>query len=321
MLIKQKSKHEYHEPFHYRYRTFFVGLFILVPLICLLTLSFFYIFKSGVMEKRVTLISRYSDIYSLQKDAAVIFRGFQIGKVKNMELSEKGYVAVTLSIKKKYFPLIQQNCRAHLLQKNFPIGDWQIHVKKDDTVDWKLTEGSIIPSQNPISLDSVLLKVEGLMTTVETINEQIQKGEGLLGALFSEETILTEIHAMKGRIITLLNEVDRLLSRADNTVSNADAMIVHMDEFGQQGTVTVKSFQNVIDDAGHLVGKFDSIAATVDTLISELENVPPQIDTLLQTVKKDLDEAEILILGLQKHWLLKKAVNKAKKEAEQKQEQ
>jgi hypothetical protein len=62
-----------------------------------------------------------------------------------------------------------------------------------------------------------------------------------------------------------------------------------------------------------LITKIDAVVVNIDSLIAGFGSLPEDAGTLLNLLQKDLQEAEILLKGIENHWLLRRTIRKQKK--------
>jgi ABC-type transporter Mla subunit MlaD len=294
------------DPFHYRHRDFFVGLFLFTAIAVVLGLLAITLIKNDVMEHWVFLSVQYENVYGLQKGAAVNFQGVEIGAVDDIALNEDGYVDVSIKIRHRYFPYISKGCVAGLGQKNFVVGDWQINLIKSKTA-FALQPGARLASVPAIPLDNAVEKLTRMVSVVDTLFNGVQAGQGVIGHLFKQDTLIDQIQLFAGQISQLLTEVDR-------TVTRADGMIAELNSFGTHGIAAVDSIATLARGANALMDKLDTVVSGIDTLSRSLQGLPGGVDTLLSGMQRDVREAEVLLRGVQKHWLFRRSVEKARRE-------
>ncbi|MBN2382521.1 MCE family protein [bacterium] len=297
-------------PVHYQYRTVVVGLFILLPVLLIALFVAYQLVQFGYLERWVHIEVHFDEVYNLQQAADVIYRGVSIGVVDRITLDQADFVKVRLKIRQKNFPLIQQGCSAQLVQKNFPIGDWQIRLTRDKNSTFVLSENAVMPVREPLTLDILLVRLETLLSALTEIATEMKTGQGIIGQLLSDQTIPADIGTLRTQMKGLLGQVDLLLRKADTTLGSTHNMVGHMDEFFRHGTDTVDYVEEIARDAAPLITKIDRLIDHFDQLTSDLQGLPPDLEEAIQGMKRDLTEAEILLKALQKHWLLRKAVQK-----------
>ena len=116
------------EQFHRKHRNFFVGLFILIPLVLLPAFLLYTLIKMSYLEKTSYLFVKYDNAAGLGKNAAVTVLGIKVGYVESVRLNGAGYIDVTMKVKRDCMRLVKKDGLARLQQKNVAIGDWEIEL-------------------------------------------------------------------------------------------------------------------------------------------------------------------------------------------------
>jgi ABC-type transporter Mla subunit MlaD len=305
MKSQTQSTRKNTDPFHYRYRNFFVGLFLVTAIALIPILLVYTLVKNDFLEHWVILTVQYENVYGMQKGAPVNFMGVEIGAVDEIVLHEDGYVEVYIKIRQRYFPLIEKGCIASLGQKNFVVGDWQINLAKTANTDQPLQPGGRVPSQPPIPLDRAVEQLTTMVAVVDTLLMKVRSGDGLLGTLFTNDSLA-------GQVVAYADKIDAVFAKVNRTITNADGMISSLDDFGKQGTATVDTFMQFSQDARRLVDRLDTVVLNLNEIALGLKRLPPDVDILIDGVKTDVKEAELLLKGLQRHWLFRRSVEKAR---------
>jgi phospholipid/cholesterol/gamma-HCH transport system substrate-binding protein len=305
MNTKEHVSQAVEEPFHYRYRNFFVGLFILVPALIVPALIVYSLVKSDMLEKWRELYVSYESGEGLQNGSSVNVRGIKVGHVKSVSLNERGEVDVLFRIKSRYAKFVKKNSVARLKQSNFVVGDWEIDLVGGGQYSPSAEEGDTLKGEVPVQLGQTVQQVTNMVASFETILQSILAGEGLLGRLLESDT-LEEMAS------GLLQRVERMFGQVDRLVLGAHEMVAKLGAFGEHGTATVDTLMTFSHHADSLVAMLHVVADDLDGLVGTLGGMPADVDTVLQGLKKDVDEAEVLLRGLQNHWLFRRSVRKAR---------
>jgi ABC-type transporter Mla subunit MlaD len=311
------------DPFYYKHRNFFVGIFVLIPLLVIPALGMFILIRSEIFESQCTLhLKCETGVGLIPKKTIVNIQGMKVGRITSITLNEKGYVDVDLKFKRKYRRFVHKDSKAYLKQKNFIVGDWEIDltggemdslgnakypvVEDDDTLQVKYQIRLEKMVEAVIQMFEVAKK---MITPLEKIILSIENGEGVLKYIFGEDTVMTDVHAIVGRANNLISSVNRTLANADGAIDNLSALGVH-------GIVTVDTLMVFAQEAGRLIDNLDMVVEDVDSLISGFDNLPEDIDSLVIMLKKDVKEADILLKAIKNHWLFRRAVQRQMRKEE-----
>jgi hypothetical protein len=83
---------------------------------------------------------------------------------------------------------------------------------------------------------------------------------------------------------------------------------------GAQGAAVLDSVQYFLADMKGLMGSVHNVAYGIDSLIQEIDTLPREVQALVRSLHRDAREVDVLLRGMQKHWLLRRCVRKARDE-------
>lgn len=299
------------DPFYYRHRTFFVGLFIAVPLVLVPVLLVYTLVRSEIFESWRYLYVRCESGTGLKQGSSVNVRGIRVGHAREVSLSDDGFVYVKVRVKRRYAHFVHKDSRARLKQKNFVVGDWEIDLAMGSEGSPPVADGDTLVADLPLRIDMTMEQVTRMVAMLEPILTDIQQGKGVLGLLLQDDSLANILGGLAGR-------VDGLLTSVDRTVDRANAMIDKVSDFGAHGVAAADSIGALSRDIVTLVGNVDSLVADIHDVASGLGDLPADIKRITELVERDLREAEILLKALQKHWLFRRSVRKQRRLKEQK---
>lgn len=309
-MPKQVSVTKSTDPFYYKHRKFFVGIFVLIPLLVIPALLIFALIQSEMLAKWVELNLKCETGMGLKKGTEVNIIGKKVGHVHSVTLNKNGYVDVAIRIKDRYKEFVRKDSRAWLKQKHFVVGDWEIDLTMGNKDSSDVIEnGDTLEVVYQIRLEKMVEVVTEMITPLEKIIESLEKGEGLIKYIFGEDTLMSDVHAILGRVNNLFTEVNR-------TLYNANQMIDHLAAFGSHGTATVDSLMVFSQHADQLIADMGFVVLDLDSLISDFGLLPENVDTVLYLLQEDLREAEILLKGIQNHWFFRRAIRKQRERDE-----
>ncbi len=305
------------DPFYYKHRNFFVGIFVLIPLLVIPALIVFILIRSEIFESKCTLhLKCESGVGLIPKKTIVTIQGMKVGRLVSISLNEKGYVDAELQFKRKYRKFVHTDSKAYLKQKNFVVGDWEIDLtggEKDslgNATHPKVKDGDTLQAKYQIRLEKMVEAfiqmfevARKMIAPLEKIIVSIENGEGVLKYVFGEDTVMTDVHAIVSRVNNMISSVNSTLSHADGAIDNLSALGVH-------GMETVDTLMVFAQEANRLVDNLDLVVADVDSLIGGFNDLPADMDSLMILLKKDVKEADILLKAIQNHWLFRRAIRR-----------
>ncbi len=283
------------EAFHIRYRNFFVGMFLLIPIILIPFLLIFSAMKSRIFEKWVTLYLVCDTNTGLERSTPVTIQGIKVGYVELVSLNHSGYVDIMLKVKKNYAHLVKKDSRARLMQKGF-IGDWQIELTRGGNQTASVATGDILDPEYPVSIEQIISQVLGTVKSVDAILVDIQSGKGTVGKLIGQDS--------------LYNDLRRALANTNNLILHTNQSVNGLDKaintYNTLGTSSIA----LIDSLKSTNAALAQIMTQTSLIVENMKPIPAEVLSLMNGVQKDLRETETILKAVQKHWLLKKEVKK-----------
>lgn len=97
----------------YRYTKHFVGIFILVAALIVISAFTFIIINKNVFEKKFIFAAKFSDAVGLSRRTPVYFKGFNIGNINDFHLTIDNYVIAKFEVYENYRDKIVVNSVLH----------------------------------------------------------------------------------------------------------------------------------------------------------------------------------------------------------------
>jgi ABC-type transporter Mla subunit MlaD len=285
-------------PFVRRNRSFFVGLFILIPGVLVILLLFYTLLKVEFMQGWCCFHARYENSYGLTKGNQVTISGMNIGHISEIALEGEGLVWVEMKINEKYQHLIRKNTRAQLKQKNLIVGDWSVELTGGTNVSPEAQDGDTLISEFPIQIDKTISQVAGMVSVVEQAMQQILSGQGTVGRLLKEDSLVTYLYKAANNIGGLTDQSKLVISRTDSIVIN----------------LLAASFKtkNFIDTLQMASSKITVALDSVNYIIQNIKVASDDVPSTVNGLKNDIAEVEEMMKSVQKNWIFKRLSKNAK---------
>ncbi|KPA17469.1 ABC transporter, substrate-binding protein [Candidatus Magnetomorum sp. HK-1] len=287
-----------------QYRTFFVGLFIIIPSIVIPVFLAYSFIISDYMEDWAYLTVKYDNAFGLIKGNAITYRGQTIGHVSRVVLNEDS-VDAELKVQKQYLSFIRKDSKAQLAQKYFVVGDWWIKITPGSKDMPFVQNGDQLQSAVPIVIHKTIEEATVLVATIRHMVDSIITGKGSVGKLFNDDqfyniaiNVGTKVEFFLDNSKDLLADVEFLMSRSKKLMGNAEKLSTDSEHMLNKMIVLVMNMNNVMKEMSHLIQAFNYVP-----------------DDMLDTMKRmrlAMDEADVFFQALQEHWLFRGAVNRVK---------
>ncbi len=262
-------------------------------------------FKSNVMV-RISLPE--AGAAGIRQGSEVYFLGTLVGTVSDIVLDEKGRIEAETNIRRDFFRFVRADSSAVVKRKFGVAGDSFFEISRG--------EGQPLPEEN-----ASIVCTEQFQSALEAAVEQVRR-EAML-ALKKVNGGLDTWTTLGSNLITTRARLDQLVGRMDDLVTDVQA---------GKGTVgRLMTDTALADEAQHLLVQaseaMSELQGVVTNLHDTVENVrdgttrlPEITDSVADGTKAltglflqsqaSMREMERLIEAMQRHWLLRKYVNK-----------
>jgi phospholipid/cholesterol/gamma-HCH transport system substrate-binding protein len=243
---------------------FKVGLFIVVSTLLIIASIGFIAYKKDVFSRvhTYTLSSKTGE--NLTEGMPVAFWGFTIGRVSEMELTEKG-VLIRIKIPERHNRVIRANSRFVLDKPLF--GPSRIIVTTDNLNDPPLSP-EIIPDIG-VSND-----INELIKQVQPIAEKVDR-------------IAANVAAVTGNLADPQGDVNRVVRNAEMLTARL-ARSESLLEMAVGDPESVKSVNDVLKKARDIAARLDTILAKAETLVTKADSELYGPRGVVPQVKEDL---------------------------------
>ena len=276
------------KPFKFRYVNEIVGAFVLLIVILLMA----GILLAGRAQEWFTPVRHYGLLFpvegsmGIQKGAEVKLLEYTVGKVERVGVQENGRMTGEISVKGDFIGLVRQDSKAIIKLQFGVAGAAFIAISEGKAAE--LTEGAVLTCTKDVDLfqevQQKLQLVEKLVTEYTALAADLRSTNGpLMGVLFNLEAITAGLKNGEGaageilRGTALTDEVKAILAKVDAALAQT---------------------QQIVADVQKTTAQLPPMAQAVG---GEVKNLP---GTVIQT-QETIREAERLLEGLQRHWLLR----------------
>lgn len=273
-----------------------VGLLAIVSIL-VLVLGFQFLKGAKVFSKENTYYAMYDKVDGLYSSDPVYVNGFQIGRVKDIELARTGgstKVLVSLSIDKKYE--IPNNSVA-LLYSTDLLGEKSVAVMygsgstmlmDGDTVGTKIQKAMLEEMGSQIT--PLTEKIDGLITNLDTLLSGInylfyQKNDESLYAIVHNLKVLSDdLPEISGGVNTLINSDQ---SKLNTTLANLESITGNIEKNNAKIDNILTNFSSFSDSLNQtdLKGTVNNAKIALSELQLILETVNNGDGTITQLLK------------------------------------
>lgn len=300
------SKYHNQDPVYYKYREFVVGVFTLLPLILLPIILASVVIRSDWAKKKFSLHFTHKLNAQIIEGNQVYILSKEVGHVKDVSLNPRGYVNVHLRIDEDYRPLIKKDAQIRLKQKNMVMGDWQMEIILGDISQQMVEDGDTLAILPPLDMQKLSDEVISIANLVNEILDTIAHGDGVITHLLNNDSLInSRVNETSLSVRAALKKLNRLLDSGDELLVNSNRIVEK---------VVAPRIPVLFNEVDSVLMSTDTILADVNRILEASDSIPAELRETLKNLNRDLEEGEILIKALQKHWILRKEVEEVREE-------
>ncbi|MEO5648715.1 MAG: MlaD family protein [Ginsengibacter sp.] len=206
-------------------RAVIVGIFILLGLAILVITILTLGSQRKTFERSITVKSFFDNVNGLQKGNNIWFSGVKVGTIKKVIITGRGQVEVDLSIDQHSMQFIRKDAKAKLSTDGL-IGNKIIEIYGGTLKSGEIEEGDILGTDKLLSTDAMMNTLSQnndnllqITSDFKTISRRLVKGEGSIGKLLTDETIINQINATTITLQSAARNLERLSSNVSDYTS------------------------------------------------------------------------------------------------------
>lgn len=307
-------------------REFKVGLFIVSTAIIILAALLYLANEKGFFARvyTFTLSSKSGDGFT--EGMPVVFSGFNIGKVSELELDDKGIVHIKIKVPQRHVKWIKADS-VFILYRPL-IGAARIVVTTNNLNSPPMPDDKIAEVETVNDINDAIKKVQPLIEKITQIAENIErltnnlanpKGDlsrimgnaekltatlsakkSILEMAVSDEESVKSVHNALKKVKDIVAGIDNILKKVDKMADKTDNQL-----YGQEGTLpqinkilkdiigkleklnkTVDNINKISTDTSEGMKDFRMLRSDIDDAVNGLDDIVKKLDVLL-SAKKD----------------------------------
>lgn len=316
MSNKDRVQRQNRDPFYYRYRDHFVGIFVLIPIIAIPIMVINLFVSSDLFNERFSLHLHLKHPARIEPANSVTIMEKKVGYVKSVSLNQEGFLDVEMLIEEEYRSLIRKGSVGLVKQEQTIVGDWMVDITIGDSSMAVVEDGDTISTGEFIRIENMIQRLTKMSISASEILNRIAYGDGTISKLLSDDELSEELLKLLDKSITLFAGLDNTLSDVTPLIKAGERAIHSLDSMGSSGVSMTKELVKFADNANILVDSLQVVFSKYDTLAVKTSEIPPVMEKSFEELSETLSELELILEGLQRHWFLKRSIKRAKEEKE-----
>lgn len=311
MRTRDKSKRQNQDPFYYRYREQFVGIFVLIPLIVIPIILVKLVIQNDWFNKRFSLHLRLEHGARIESTNSVTIMEKRVGYVKEVTLNPEGYLDIEMKIEEKYRDLIKKNSRGTVKQEQIMVGDWSVDISIGSPDSGAINDGDTIKTGEFIRVEEMIERLTKMSISAEKILTEIVDGDGTISKLLVDDTLSVQFMNLLDESIVLFKNIDKTVLDVTPLIGATEKAIKSLESLGTEGVAMTKELDRFAKSANVLVDSMHPVVQRIDTVFIRTGEVPPVMNETFQEFDKSIKELNVILNGLKHHWFLRRSIRKA----------
>lgn len=251
-----------------------VGTFILLALVLLAVTLILMGVNQRWFAKNYSFHSKFQSAEGLSLGMSIKLRGFEIGKLSRIELTEGNRVIVNLDIYDTYYPKVKPNSVLELVSSPIGIGGGLVFLPGKNT-EPPMKEFEYIPSTD---------SPEGKELVDKGLVDKLPGNEAITGIINQVEPLLKDVHTTVLGVNQLLAQVNSALEGTSGKL--APGMVGQLQTLlGGINSTIMNVNETIVMAAGHT----DQILANVGSISTDIARVTADIEDSKGLIPKLLD--------------------------------
>jgi phospholipid/cholesterol/gamma-HCH transport system substrate-binding protein len=250
-------------------------------------------------EPRFELRVRFpaSGSEGIQKGAEVVILGTQVGSVQEIVVNDDGSMEGQLQIRGQFVRFIRQDSQAILKKKFGVAGDAFVEITR-----------GIGPAIEDGALPAAAKKDTELLQVVQDILENVRSAvlpllEQVTKAAAEYTGLAADMRRPDGHLQQLLARLDEVAAGLQNGEGTAGRIL--------KDPATIQSVNAAITNVTVTIALVNSRLREVEAILADVKKATGALPESLLQAQDTLRETEVLIEGVQKHWLLRSYIEQA----------
>ncbi|MBI4001642.1 MAG: MCE family protein [Nitrospira defluvii] len=275
-----------------------VGTFVLIPVLILAVAGFWMSKTEHLFEPTYYVKASLSKSYGLEPGSPVVVSGIPIGRVKQVDLNDRGTVDLQLQLLTRYQTMVKENSDLRITKSGVVVGQTQVDIGMGTSGSPILTDGATIRAVEPRDIgdllneiEPVLMAVKQTLLRVETITQDLQ------GGLKAGSKALEQVAQATQDLPAVVVSVQRTVASVEQTAAALPAMTGSIQR-------TLGVVDRVMADVQHTTSKLPAILdsthstlTSVKRLSDSVGEVSQELLPVIQTAQTTLTDMSVLVRG------------------------
>lgn len=311
-----------------------VGIFIFIALAIFIAAVLTLGGQKKTFANTVLVKAVFNDVSGLQAGNNIWFSGVKVGTVKKIGFTPSSDVEVWMDIEEKHQPYIRQDAKAKVGTEGM-IGNRIVVIYGGTSAAPPVADNNVLQVEEGINMDEMMSTFQSnnknllaITSDFKEISSSLAAGQGTIGKLLKEETLLTELQStlavlksasLKANVIA--NDVASYTSQLEKEGTLTNDIITDTTVFASL-RATAAQMQQVLNNANSVVADLKQTTEGLQNtntpagLLLHDEATTASIKETLKYLQSSTEKLDANMEALQHNFLLRGYFRKKAKEAE-----
>ena len=274
------------KPFKFRYVNEITGAFVLLVVALLLAGVIVAGHAQGwfAQQVHITLLFPPDGSLGVQEGTRIVILDTTVGTVEKMIVPEDGAMQARAKIKGEFFRFIRSDSKA-IVKKAFGIaGETFVQITKGTEAPLNKANAELTCINDTEMLKQIQSSLDKIQATIEEYKD-----------------LAADLRSTNGPLMKFIGHLNQIAAGLENGEGSAGKLL-RDPELAVKINVVLAQVQKILADVKQSTGQLPGMAKTIGNEVQDASGL------VLQT-QSAIREAEKLIEGIQRHWLLRKYVD------------
>lgn len=319
---------------------FKTAAFLIFSLALLGTVIMFLGKERQYFKRTFILKTQFKSVAGLSYESPVYRYGLRVGRVARCDFLPDGRVEVIMRIEEQYHKQIRQGCYAKIVPVGI-LGDKAVDIVGGEPNAPVLAAGSIINSVEPFSLEDIAAQVKPLLDNatviahnlaeitneirqehntyrqifrnVEKITENITRGEGTIGALFTKDELYEEAVVTMKQARKAMEEVNDIVDSMHKCSVKVPPLITQAQQAATELTTLIQQIQAFLDRVDRWTVEAETILNNFSYTSDQLKVAAKDLPVVVHNLRTASQGAVEVIEAAKKSWFIRRYLKLPKK--------
>lgn len=247
--------------------------------VCILIALLFSTIKSqNIFEEYFIIYGKLGSAQGLSKETIVQISGIEVGKVADIDVTEKNEILLTMHIYNRYHRLLRKDSKIKVSGLNAAIIGKSIIVITAGSHEKDLVkQGVVLPVQESHSVDDIIADVK---LTIESINSMIKKISLTVEAINPDD-----IKQATSSFAEIAINLEKIIKHVEAGKGPVGA-VLYDDKIKQALQEGISNIQQATEDLKNIAKTFSSDIKQVPAVMGNINSVISQTEQTIQATQK-----------------------------------